>query len=81
MSNGDIAVLIINWSFMAQSEFFYELSDIGLTESMIARDLYKHEDIGEVIGKFKVSLLPSYGSVVLRFRKTKDVSNIKKVIL
>lgn len=53
----------------AKANFKFLLSDIGVNEPMIARDLYKHEDIGLISGEFLVDTLVGYGCVALRLRK------------
>lgn len=72
LENGDVAAVIINWKGSQRGTFEFKLSDIGINNPVIARDLWKHEDIGEFTGTFKVDSIPAFGSYALRFRKAND---------
>jgi hypothetical protein len=52
----------------SHGEFEFNLADIGIQGTVVARDLWAHSDIGEVTGAFKVSQIPAHGSIALRFK-------------
>lgn len=71
LSNGDIAVVVVNWSMSDHGEFEFDLETVGVDTnggSVVVRDLWKHEDIGTAQGTIKVDSIPAYGSHAFRLR-------------
>ena len=75
LANGDVAVVIINWGDKDIENFVFSLSEVGVSGTVIARDLWKHEDIGEYEGTFKVGKLAPFSSLSLRLRTKQGNGN------
>lgn len=69
LANGDVVAVIINWGETDIENFEFNLREIGITGTVIARDMWEHADMGEYTGTFKVGRIPPYGNYALRFRQ------------
>lgn len=71
LSDGDFAVIIVNWNPKAYGKFSFELSKIGVPRNaeVHVRDLWNHSDYyGVVNGKISVDEIPAHGNYAFRLR-------------
>jgi len=68
--NGDIAVVIVNWGGSAKGAYEVDLSVVGVekSQSVIVRDLWRHQDVEVATGKLKVESIPAHGNYAYRLK-------------
>ena len=71
MSNGDIALVVVNGRMTAYDGFEVDLDNFGEKgQSYSVRDLWKHADLGNFSGPMQVEELRGHGNVMLRLSKS-----------
>jgi alpha-galactosidase len=71
LANGDVAVVVVNWSIFDHGAFELDLGAVTASPSpVVVRDLFAHSDLGTFSGTFKIASIPAYGSHAFRLRHT-----------
>jgi len=70
LSNGDIALVIVNWGGSAKGAYEVDLNALGIDASstVSVRDLWKKEELGSFAGKIRVESIPPYGNYAYRLK-------------